>query len=124
MPMQFDSATWERIDEVARRTAAETIAQDYRHTLAAEVAHLDDDQLLSAVTAAQARADSLGLTRQDLYDRFLLLDVVRAPGFWQDPVISRALHGTSGDADTRFGDVCGMLRLSALRAGYPNVVWW
>jgi hypothetical protein len=124
LPIRFDAATWGRIDAVAARTAAEDIAQSYRDNHADEVAHLDDAALLAAVIAAQARADTLGLTRLDLYERFMMLDVFRAPGFWQDPVIAQALHATSGTADVRFGDVCGMLRLAALRAGRPELVWW
>jgi hypothetical protein len=124
LPIRFDAQTWGRIDAVAARTAAEDIATSYRANHTDEVAHLEDAALLEAVLAAQARADVLGLTRLDLYERFMMLDVFRAPGFWQDPVIAQALHATSGDANTRFGDVCGMLRLAALRAGRPELVWW
>jgi hypothetical protein len=124
LPIRFDTQTWDRIDAVAARTAAKDIATSYRANHAAEVAHLDDVALLQAVTDAQRRADALGLTRLDLYERFMMLDVFRAPGFWQDATIARALHATSGDANTRFGDVCGMLRLAALRAGRSELVWW
>jgi hypothetical protein len=124
LPIRFDAQTWDRIDAVARQTAAEDIAVSYRCNHEDEVAHLDDASLLQAVTAAQARADALGLSQSHLYERFMMLDVFRAPGFWQDPVIAQALHATSGDANVRFGDVCGMLRLAALRAGRPELVWW
>lgn len=124
MPIRFDAQTWDRIDAVAARMAAEDIAQSFRENHADAVAHLDDAALLQAVTDAQTRADALGLTRSHLHERFMMLDVFRAPGFWQDPVIARGLHATSGDANTRFGDVCGMLRLAALRAGRPELVWW
>jgi hypothetical protein len=122
LPIRFNAETWGRIDAVARQTAAADIALVYRDNFSDEVAHLDDAALFDAVTAAQARADALGLTRLDLYERFMILDVFRAPGFWQDPVIAQALHATSGDVNTRFGDVCGMLRLAALRAGRPELV--
>jgi hypothetical protein len=122
LPIRFDAQTWDRIVAVARQTAAQDIALSYRRNHADEVTHLDDTALLEAVTAAQARADALGLTDLNLYERFMMLDVFRAPGFWQDPVIAQALHATSGDVNTRFGDVCGMLRLAALRAGRPELV--
>jgi hypothetical protein len=122
--MRLDAATWGRIDAVSRRTAAVEIATAYRRDHAAEVAHLDDAALLAAVEAAQDRIEALGLVTEPLQTRFMMLDVFRAPGFWQDPVIDRALRGTSGTPDTRFGDVCAMLKLSAQRAGRPDLVWW
>jgi hypothetical protein len=124
LPIRFDAQTWGRIEAASRQTAAQDIASLYRDEYTEEVAHLDDAALLTAIEAAQDRAQALGLVSEDLQRRFLMLDVVRAPGCWRDPVIDRALRGTSGSADTRFGDVCAMLKVSAQRAGRPDMVWW
>ncbi|WP_227269318.1 hypothetical protein [Roseobacter weihaiensis] len=56
--------------------------------------------------------------------RFIMLGVLRLPRFWLDPTIAGLLKAPTGTADTRFGDVCAMFKLSAERAGKPTGVWW
>jgi hypothetical protein len=53
-----------------------------------------------------------------------MLDVFRAPGFWADPMIQQALNAPNSTGDVRFGDACMMLKLAAVRAGRPDMVWW
>lgn len=123
-PIRFDAQTWGRIEAVSRQTAANDIAAYYRDHYTDEVAHLDDTTLLTTIAGAQDRVQALGLVSEELQTRFMMLDVFRAPGFWQDPLIDRAVRGTSGTPDTRFGDVCAMLKLSVARAGRPELLWW
>lgn len=113
----------------AFRSAAEQkndrdLAVRFRSVNDPEVAHPDDDTLQSAIKSPRETAVEFGISDQHLRVRFIMLDVFRLPGFWRDPVIERLLRARTGTPDSRFGDVCAMIKRGALRDGKPNHVWW
>jgi hypothetical protein len=124
VPVHFDAPTWGRIRSVSRLATSEDVARVYRRNHPQDVAHLSDPDLTAAIVAAQGRADHFGIRASHLRARFTMLDVFRAPGFWADPMIHRALAAAGGTGDIRFGDACMMLKLAATRAGQPELVWW
>lgn len=124
MAVRFDPATWTRIRSTARLQSADEVAAIYRRNHAAEIAHLSDADLTAAIVGAQTRADAFGIKAGHLRARFTMLDVFRAPGFWADPMIQQALNAPNSTGDVRFGDACMMLKLAAVRAGRPDMVWW
>ena len=95
-----------------RRLAATLRARD-----AEAVAHLDDAALAAEIGHARAVADHLGIAGADLRARFIELGVARLPRFWEDPDLWRMLTATPGTPDVRFGDVLGLIRVAARRAG-------
>lgn len=56
--------------------------------------------------------------------RFIMLGLLRLTRFWLDSTIAGLLNAPTGTPDTRFGEVCAMVKLSAERAGKPTWVWW
>lgn len=109
-----------RAQEKANRDIAATFRADH----GPEVEHLSDDELLAAVTEARETAVGLGIEAPHLRMRFIRLAVFRLPDFYRDETIWQMLTGTTGTPDTRFGDVCALIKMSAERAGKQDLVWW
>lgn len=85
---------------------------------------LDDDQLVAAIAEARAAATAFGLTEAQLRMRFIMLAVMRLPRFWDDPTLRRLLTAPGATPEIRFGDVCALIKLGALREGAADKVWW
>lgn len=113
-----------RMRDEADLRADRDIAETFRGRNAAEVAHLDDEALLAAIRSARATASRFGIADARLRMRFIMLDVFRLPGFWRESVVQTLMNARTGTPDSRFGDVCALLRLGAARTGKSAYVWW
>ncbi|MDP0925797.1 hypothetical protein Q0601_01300 [Paracoccus onubensis] len=99
-------------------------AARFRFKNADEVAHLNDQELLAAIRAARETVVGFGISDLKLRFRFIMLDVFRLPGFWRDEAVQSLMHAETGTADTRFGDVCALIKMAAVRNGMSDRVWW
>lgn len=90
----------------------------------AEVAHLDDEALAAAIHDARAAADRFGISDSRLRMRLIMLGVARLPGFWRENVVETIMNARTGTPDIRFGDVCALLKMGAIREGKQYQVWW
>ncbi|MFV0332836.1 MAG: hypothetical protein ACK5JR_02020 [Tropicimonas sp.] len=115
---------WTSFSARAQKEADREIATAFREDNGPEVEHLTDDELLIAIADARETAVNLGIAEPHLRMRFVMLDVFRLPGFHRDPLIWQMLTAPTGTADTRFGDVCGLFKVGAGRAGKQNQAWW
>ena len=122
--MKLSRSTWDRIRDVAVEKNDKEIALMLRERNAGEVADLTDEQLQAAVKQAREAAVSFGIRDRRLRMRFIMLGVVRLPRFWLDPTIAGLLNAPTGTPEMRFGDICAMFKMSALRANRPDGVWW
>lgn len=122
--MKLSPEIWAAFRSDAEQKNDRDLAARFRSVNGAEVAHLDDAALHLAIRNAREKAVEFGIADQKLRVRFIMLDVFRLPGFWQDPAIERLLRAKTGTADSRFGDVCAMIKQSAQRDGKANHVWW
>lgn len=108
----------------AESKANKEIAAAFREHNGPEVEHLTDDELMLAIAEARETAVRLGIEEPHLRMRFIMLDVFRVPGFYRDPFIWQMLTANTGTPDARFGDVCGLLKAGAARAGKQDQAWW
>lgn len=115
---------WASFSAHAQDKADRETAAAFREDNGPEVGHLTDDDLLAAIADARDAAAGLGIEEPHLRMRFVMLDVFRLPGFHRDPLIWQMLTAPTGTAETRFGDVCGLLKVGAGRAGKQNLAWW
>ncbi len=120
----FSKAFLEALAATSRTKADTDIASAFRERNAIEVAHLSDDELMASIKAARETAVGLGIAAPNLRMRFIMLDVFRFPGFWKDAAVWQMLTANTGTPDTRFGDVCALLKLGAWREAKANYVWW
>lgn len=122
--MKNGGALKARINAVAHAAEDEAFAEDIRIWHPQAVAHLDNDALNALVTLTRERAIAFGITDPRLRARFVMIACAVAPNFWRNPLFYHLLNAQTGTADTRFGDVCALLRLSLQQSGRPGWAWW
>ena len=122
--MKLTSEMWAAFSASAQKRADEDIAATFREHNAIEVAHLSDDELMAAIKETRETAVSIGIAAPNLRMRFIMLGVFRLPGFWKNAAVWQMLTANTGTPDTRFGDVCALLKLGAGREAKANYVWW
>lgn len=115
---------WAALSASAQRKADEDIAATFRERNAIEVAYLSDDVLMAAIKEARETAVNLGIATPSLRIRFIMLGVFRLPGFWKNAAVWQMLTANTGTPDMRFGDVCALLKLGAVREGKSDYAWW
>ena len=89
-----------------------------------ELAEVDDAEALDRIASARAWADECGITLSSYRTRTLMLGTFRYPRFWEDEHLMVFMRSPTGHPHVRFEDMCGVLKLSAVRAGEPDKVWW
>ena len=99
-------------------------AKDLRAYRPDRVQHISDEELTLVVERARELAIEMGIKSPQLRARFVMIDALLIPEFWKDHRLSRLLHGPSGSADVRFGDVCAAIKRSAFKAGFGRDIWW
>ncbi|MFV0409975.1 MAG: hypothetical protein ACK5LJ_09875 [Paracoccus sp. (in: a-proteobacteria)] len=124
MTIKMNETLWGRMRDSVVEQNDRNIAAMFRERNTEEVAHLSDDQLYAAIREARKAAVASGILDKRLRMRFIMLGVLKLPGFWQDPTIARLLAAHTGTPDSRFGDVCAMFRISAERVDKQAGVWW
>ena len=122
--MKLTAELFSVLSWAAQQKADAEIAATLRRRNKAEVARLSDEALLTAVREARETASEFGISVPALRMRFVMLDVFRLPGFWKDGSFRQMLDADTGTPDSRFGDVCRVIELSAFRAGKAEQVWW
>lgn len=122
--MKLTREMWAALSASKQERADEDIAATFRERNAIEIAHLSDDELLAAIKEARETAVSIGIAAPNLRMRFIMLGVFRLPGFWKNAAVWQMLTANTGTPDTRFGDVCALLKLGAWREAKANYVWW
>ena len=88
-----------------------------------EISDVSYAELLSRIADGRALARELEIYPESRI-QFILMGAVRFPRFWEDASLMAFMRSPTGNAQARFEDMCGVLKLSATRAGQADKVWW
>lgn len=110
--------------EVELRKRDLRFAQRIRRFRSDPVKYVNDRQLAEIVRISREAARDLNIKNDRLVARFVMINALIAPKFYEREDFQHHFRNASGDADIKIGDVFRLIRLTMFAQGRGQEVWW
>lgn len=107
-----------------REIADWRFALDIRAFRAEPVAAVTDEQLAEIVRRSREAARAFGIRDDRLVARFVMVDALISPLFYEQENVIDHFRQASGSADVKIGDIFQLIKITLRRYGRENEVWW
>lgn len=124
MSVVLPDAVFDEANLQEHRRADLRLARRIRAFRPGPVAHVTDRQLMEIVRQARGAARRLGIVQDRLVARFVMVDALIAPKFYEQRNVIEHFQRASGSPDARIGDLFQLMKLTLRAYGRDSEVWW
>ena len=109
---------------VARQKSDLQLARQIRAFRPGPVAAVSDAQLAGIVSRSRDAARAFGIRNDALVLKFVMVDALIEPLFYEKPEVSAHFRQASGTPDIKMGDLFQLMKLTMQSIGRGDEVWW
>lgn len=113
-----------KLNETEFRKADLRFARRIRAFRPEPVKRVSDHQLAEIVRCSRTAARRFGIQDNKLVARFVMVDALIAPKFYETDDFAAHFRNASGTADIKAGDIFRLIALTMRTYGRSNEVWW
>lgn len=124
MPMVFSSRVVDACNAQQRSITDWRFAQDIRDFRPEPVAAVTDAQLAEIVRHSREAARAFGIRSDRLVARFVMVDALLSPRFYEMQDVISHFRQASGSPDAKIGDIFQLMKITLRYYGRENEVWW
>lgn len=124
MALVFTPEVMDACNALEHRKADMRFAQRVRKFRPGPVEKVNDQQLAEIVRRSREAARGFGIVSDKLVARFVMIDALIAPKFYERGDVKEHFQQASGSSDVKAGDISQWIKIMMRHFEREHEVWW